>query len=131
MPTSSPLNRAATSSALSELEPEGRNSASDVSPCSLRHVPPRTARVAGRQLRVVSRSKPVFFFIPSYPSACSFNAATTASPSAAVRLSPPRSAPRHPSASPRPPAAPIRAALFSTDERPCWERVCQYVTLTG
>src|SRR3546814_4767066 len=99
MPTSSPLNRAATSSALSELEPEGRNSASDVSPCSLRHVPPRTARVAGRQLRVVSRSKPVFFFIPSYPSACSFNAATTASPSAAVRMSPPRSAPRHPSAS--------------------------------
>src|SRR3546814_1591818 len=38
-------------------------SASDVSPCSLRQVPPRTACVAGCQLCVLLRSKPVVFFI--------------------------------------------------------------------
>src|SRR3546814_7842293 len=43
--------------------PEVRKRASDVSPCSLRQVPPRTAWVAGCQLFVLLRSKPVVFFI--------------------------------------------------------------------
>ncbi|GAA4772701.1 hypothetical protein GCM10023306_19670 [Novosphingobium ginsenosidimutans] len=40
-----------------------RNSASLVSPCSLRQVPPRTARVAGRHLAVIERSVPVVRFM--------------------------------------------------------------------
>ena len=40
-----------------------RNNASLVSPCSLRQVPPRSARVAGRQPLVAARSMPVVFFM--------------------------------------------------------------------
>src|SRR3546814_18917588 len=63
MPCASPEKRPATSSALSYVYPEVRKRASEVSPCSLRQVPPRTACVAGCQLCVLLRSKPVVFFI--------------------------------------------------------------------
>src|SRR3546814_12897649 len=63
MPCASPEKRPATSSALSYVYPEVRKRASEVSTCSLRQVPPRTACVAGCQLCVLLRSKPVVFFI--------------------------------------------------------------------
>src|SRR3546814_19744454 len=63
MPCASTEKRPATSSALSYVYPEVRKRASEVSPCSQRQVPPRTACLAGCQLCVLLRSKHVVFFI--------------------------------------------------------------------